>query len=83
MKRNPFSPEVPCHRVIASDLTVGGFKGSGHGPHVSYKLSMLAAEGVVFKHGKLQDARRICDSLELTAVDDQFSPDALVGKDLE
>ncbi|MEW5307390.1 MAG: hypothetical protein WDW36_009793 [Sanguina aurantia] len=25
MKRNPFAPIVPCHRVIASDLTLGGF----------------------------------------------------------
>jgi O-6-methylguanine DNA methyltransferase len=28
MRRNPFAPKVPCHRVVASDLKLGGFKGS-------------------------------------------------------
>lgn len=28
MRRNPFAPIVPCHRVIASDLRLGGFSGS-------------------------------------------------------
>lgn len=27
MRRNPFAPRVPCHRVIASDLRLGGFSG--------------------------------------------------------
>ena len=27
LKRNPFAPEVPCHRVIASDGSPGGFHG--------------------------------------------------------
>ena len=25
MKHNPYAPEVPCHRVVASDGTIGGF----------------------------------------------------------
>lgn len=28
MRRNPFAPMVPCHRVIAADLQLGGFSGS-------------------------------------------------------
>jgi hypothetical protein len=28
MRRNPFAPVVPCHRVVASDLDLGGFSGS-------------------------------------------------------
>jgi hypothetical protein len=28
MRRNPFAPAVPCHRVVASDLDLGGFNGS-------------------------------------------------------
>jgi hypothetical protein len=28
MRRNPFAPVVPCHRVVASDLSLGGFSGS-------------------------------------------------------
>ncbi|KAH8920440.1 hypothetical protein BT69DRAFT_1352397 [Atractiella rhizophila] len=27
LRKNPFAPRVPCHRVIASDLFIGGFKG--------------------------------------------------------
>jgi O-6-methylguanine DNA methyltransferase len=26
LRNNPFAPEVPCHRVVASDGFVGGFK---------------------------------------------------------
>jgi len=26
MRRNPFAPEVPCHRVVSSDLQLGGFR---------------------------------------------------------
>ncbi len=29
LKRNPFAPVVPCHRVISTSLTIGGFCGSG------------------------------------------------------
>jgi methylated-DNA-[protein]-cysteine S-methyltransferase len=28
MRRNPFAPDVPCHRVVAADLQLGGFSGS-------------------------------------------------------
>lgn len=27
MRENPFAPHVPCHRVIASNLFIGGFQG--------------------------------------------------------
>jgi len=28
LRRNPFAPDVPCHRVVAADLELGGFSGS-------------------------------------------------------
>lgn len=28
LRRNPFAPEVPCHRIVKSDLGIGGFSGS-------------------------------------------------------
>ncbi len=29
MARNPFAPFVPCHRVVASGMTLGGFSAAG------------------------------------------------------
>ena len=49
LRRNPFAPEVPCHRVIASDLTPGGFAGRTGGRELARKLRMLAREGVTFR----------------------------------
>jgi methylated-DNA-[protein]-cysteine S-methyltransferase len=44
LKRNPFAPSVPCHRVIKTDLTLGGFGGSFQkAPH---KMRLLQDEGV-------------------------------------
>ncbi len=48
LKTNPFAPEVPCHRVIRSDLTIGGFSGELDGPKIQKKKTMLAEEGVRF-----------------------------------
>ena len=39
LHKNPFAPEVPCHRVIRSDGTIGGF---AHGS--DRKRAMLADE---------------------------------------
>lgn len=56
LKRNPFAPEVPCHRVINSELKIAGYMGQTEGDKVDRKLSLLAAEGVHFdSNGKLTD----------------------------
>lgn len=47
LKRNPFAPEVPCHRVIASDGSIGGFHGQRNGEMIDKKLSLLKAEGAI------------------------------------
>ncbi|KAL0586087.1 hypothetical protein ABG067_004179 [Albugo candida] len=51
LKRNPFAPVIPCHRVIASDGKIGGFQGSIDvtSASVSQKRRLLISEGVVFK----------------------------------
>lgn len=28
LRRNPFAPDVPCHRVVSSSLQIGGFNGT-------------------------------------------------------
>jgi len=59
LKRNPYAPEVPCHRVVASDLTPGGFMGRRGGTALRRKLDLLAKEGVRFHAGKLAEPSRI------------------------
>ncbi len=59
LSRNPYAPEVPCHRVIRSDLTLGGFSSQLDGPEVARKARLLAAEGVTFDNtAKLTDPSR-------------------------
>ncbi len=59
LKRNPYAPEAPCHRVIASTLTIGGFAGHTDGEEIRRKLRMLAEEGVAFTDGKLADPKQV------------------------
>lgn len=51
LRRNPFAPVVPCHRVIAASLELGGFSGQwGEGcENVKKKRRLLEEEGVAFK----------------------------------
>lgn len=48
LRVNPFAPEVPCHRVVSSDLTLGGFDGAIAGERIDLKRQLLMAEGVKF-----------------------------------
>lgn len=47
LKHNPFAPDVPCHRVIAADGTIGGFFGQRDGDAIERKRQLLASEGVI------------------------------------
>ncbi|PSC76921.1 RING-2 [Micractinium conductrix] len=70
LRRNPFAPEVPCHRVIAASLELGGFSGSwGVGcANVVKKRRLLAEEGVAFDDaGKLLTAAAVMDAGRLRA----------------
>lgn len=46
LNRNPYAPAVPCHRVIKSDGSIGGFAG---GPEAKRRL--LKSEGVDSRPG--------------------------------
>jgi methylated-DNA-[protein]-cysteine S-methyltransferase len=61
LRRNPDAPRVPCHRVIASDGTLGGYQGASSGAAVERKRRLLAAEGVVFERGRLATAGALYD----------------------
>ncbi len=54
---------VPCHRVVAADLTIGGFGGKNSGAQVKRKRALLEAEGVLFdRSGQIDPACAIRDS---------------------
>lgn len=44
LRRNPFAPDVPCHRVIASDGSIGGFGGDRDGEKIERKKRLLEME---------------------------------------
>lgn len=48
LKRNPFAPDTPCHRVVSRDLSIGGFFGTSEGAPIARKRRLLEAEGVRF-----------------------------------
>ena len=43
--KNPFPPKIPCHRVIRSDGSLGGYSGKGG---VKTKKLLLKKEGIIF-----------------------------------
>lgn len=63
MQNNPYAyaacPEqnrrVPCHRVVASDGTIGGFMGKTTGKEIQKKIAMLTREGLVIRNNKIVD----------------------------
>ncbi len=44
--RNPFAPQIPCHRVVRSDGYLGGYSGAGG---LKQKIALLRKEGVDIK----------------------------------
>ncbi|KAF3929613.1 hypothetical protein ABW19_dt0209989 [Dactylella cylindrospora] len=64
LPRNPYAPDVPCHRVIATTGYIGGFMGDWNetpsGVYVEKKLKLLKDEGIEFtKDGYLEDKSKI------------------------
>jgi len=49
LNRNPYAPDVPCHRVVGSDGSLTGFA-SG----VKKKAQLLTAEGVQLVAGRVR-----------------------------
>ena len=42
--KNPYPPKVPCHRVIRSDGSLGGYSGVGG---IKTKKKLLKREGII------------------------------------
>jgi methylated-DNA-[protein]-cysteine S-methyltransferase len=52
LNRNPYAPQVPCHRVVGSDGSLTGFAGG-----LTLKRQMLSREGVKCADGRVDLAR--------------------------
>lgn len=48
--KNPFAPEVPCHRVVLADGRIGQYSGEGG---VAGKTALLESEGVIVQNGRI------------------------------
>lgn len=54
LNQNPYAPQVPCHRVVMSDGSLGGF-----GTGIEKKISLLKREGVEVADGKVIDFLKV------------------------
>ena len=55
LRKNTYAQKVPCHRVVNSDVSLGGYKGKLNNPE---KIKMLKKEGVKVNKGKIVDFKR-------------------------
>ena len=42
--KNPYAPKIPCHRVVRSDGSLGGYSGKGG---INTKKKLLKSEGIL------------------------------------
>ena len=56
LRKNPFAPTVPCHRVISSNASgaIGGFCGHLCGDMITKKAQLLLSEGIELTPGDKQ-----------------------------
>ena len=68
LKHNPFAPEVPCHRVVRSDGTIGGYKGMTDGEQIQKKrlllefeqeLALVQVEEIIFRTGQALEPKNL------------------------
>lgn len=64
MRNNPYAPIVPCHRVVASDGSMGGFRGETTGFEISDKIKMLTKEGVTIIDNKVANFEKVLFTFE-------------------
>lgn len=58
LNKNPDAPVVPCHRVVESDGSLGGYA-EGR----ARKIALLQKEGVCVRNNKLVDFQKITAKL--------------------
>lgn len=58
LNKNPYAPQVPCHRVVKKDGRVGAYQAG-----TDAKIRMLKQEGVCIESGRISDFNRYLISL--------------------
>ena len=58
-RKNPYAPRVPCHRVVRSNETVGGFGGKTSDKAMEKKIQLLRKENVEIRNGRVIDFERV------------------------
>ena len=56
LSQNPNPPIIPCHRVVMSDGSIGGFT---HPDGIKRKMELLRGEGIVIKKGKIENFQQV------------------------
>jgi methylated-DNA-[protein]-cysteine S-methyltransferase len=59
LRCNPNAPIVPCHRVVKSDGSLGGFNGETTGKEIQLKIKRLNSENVLVEKGKIKNYEKI------------------------
>jgi methylated-DNA-[protein]-cysteine S-methyltransferase len=63
LRANPYAPRVPCHRVVASDGRIGGFRGETAGADIRDKVALLRKEGILVEEGRVAHFGHVCVTL--------------------
>lgn len=53
LRNNPYAPIVPCHRVVKSDGSLGGYSGKITGKKIQKKINLLKSEGIKISKNKI------------------------------
>ena|SRR3989338_1802629 len=56
MRKNPFAPIIPCHRVVCSNGEVGNYSGDGG---ANGKIKLLRDEGVEIDNNKIINFEKV------------------------
>ncbi|MFH1416287.1 MAG: MGMT family protein [Elusimicrobiota bacterium] len=61
LAQNPHAPRVPCHRVVKSDGSIGGYTAAGG---LKKKVSLLKKEGVIVRENRIVNFKKTFYSLK-------------------
>ncbi len=56
LRANPDAPKTPCHRVVASDGSLGGYAGEMNSDK---KKALLRKEGILIRGNRIQDLSHV------------------------